>query len=96
MNDQTVKKLALIIAANCTRDSELEKGSVSDELVHSFNRQMSNKLYTFLTYLLNKPADEYSVMMEALAENFPETWDMPELDKSFMKVTQKVHQHSPK
>lgn len=97
MNDQTIQKLALIVAANCTRNTELEQGqgAVSDELVHSFNRQMSNKLYTFFTYLLNKPADEYSVMMEALAEHFPENWDLPELDQSFMKVVQSAQQSNP-
>ncbi|UYM17547.1 hypothetical protein [Endozoicomonas euniceicola] len=88
MNDQTVKKLALIIAANCTRESELheslKQGKLSQEQLNSFNQQMSNKLYTFLTYLLNKPADEYSVMMEALAKHFPDNWETPELDQSFL------------
>lgn len=90
MNDQTVKKLALIIAANCTRETELEEslkqGQLSPEQLSNFNRQMSNKLYTFLTYLLNKPADEYSVMMEALAQHFPDDWSAPELDQGFLHV----------
>lgn len=99
MNDQTVKKLALIIAANCTRESELDEslkqGNLSQEQLNSFNRQMSNKLYTFLTYLLNKPADEYSVMMEALAKHFPENWEAPELDQSFMHITSQKQQNNP-
>ena len=97
MNDQTIKKLALIVAANCTRNTELEQGQgiVPDELVNSFNRQMSNKLYTFFTYLLNKPVDEYSVMMEALAKHFPENWEMPELDQGFMKVVQNSQSPDP-
>ena len=89
MKDQTVKQLALIIAANCTRESELDsslqEGKLSQETLNAFNQQMSNKLYTFLTYLLNKPADEYSVMMEALTKHFPENWAAPELDAGFMK-----------
>ncbi|MET4693074.1 hypothetical protein [Endozoicomonas lisbonensis] len=99
MNDQTVKKLALIIAANCTRESELDEslkqGKLSQEQLNSFNQQMSNKLYTFLTYLLNKPADEYSVMMEALAKHFPENWETPELDQSFMKYSSQNQHSSP-
>ena len=99
MNDQTVKKLALIIAANCTRKSELDEslkqGQLSQEQLSSFNQQMSNKLYTFLTYLLNKPADEYSAMMEALARHFPENWKTPELDQTFMEYSSQNKQSNP-
>ncbi|PJE80460.1 hypothetical protein CI610_00543 [invertebrate metagenome] len=87
MNEQTVKKLALIIAANCTRDSMLdecqENGQLNQEQVQAFNKQMTDRIYTFLTYLLNKPASEYSVMMEALAKHYPESWPMPEIYQQF-------------
>ncbi|WP_153766104.1 hypothetical protein [Endozoicomonas sp. OPT23] len=90
MNEDTVKKLALIIAANCTRESVLEEnlknGSLAQKDLDAFNKQMSDRLYTFLTYLLNKPADEYSVMMSELSKHFPENWGMPDLDQSFMHV----------
>ena len=90
MNEDTVKKLALIIAANCTRKSVLEEslnsGTLTQEALDTFNKQMSDRLYTFLTYLLNKPADEYSVMMAELSKHFPESWGMPDLDQGFMNV----------
>ncbi len=90
MNEDTVKKLALIIAANCTRESVLEetlkKGALEQSDLDTFNKQMSDRLYTFLTYLLNKPADEYSVMMGELSKHFPESWGMPDLDQGFMNV----------
>ncbi|AMO55128.1 hypothetical protein [Endozoicomonas montiporae] len=99
MNDNTIKKLALIIAANCTRESELneslKQGKLSQEQLDSFNQQMSNKLYTFLTYLLSKPANEYSVMMAELAKHFPDGWDAPELDQSFLQYTRQNPSATP-
>lgn len=96
MNEQTVKKLALIIAANCTKESIIEEcrksGAISADQFDLFNKQMSDKLYTFLTYLLNKPAEEYSVMMEGLAKNYPESWALPELDQGFISVASQSHQ----
>ena len=90
MNEETVKKLALIITANCTRDSilqdSLETGTFSQTQFNDFNKQMSDRIYTFLTFLLNKPAEEYSVMMSELAKHFPEDWSMPDLEQSFMQL----------
>ncbi|KEQ19302.1 hypothetical protein [Endozoicomonas numazuensis] len=93
MNDDTVKKLALMIAANCTRNSVLDDAvktkAVSEEQMNQFNHQMSNRIYTFLTYLLNKPAEEYSVMIEELSKNYPEAWALPNLDQSLMNAVAK-------
>ncbi len=90
MNEDTVKKLALIITANCMKQSVIEqchdKEKISDDELNTFNKQMSDKIYTFLTYLLNKPAQEYSVMMEALAKNYPESWPLPDLDEGFVRI----------
>ena len=93
MNEDTVKKLALIITANCTRQSVMEEscrqGKITQEALSQFNKQMSDKIYTFLSYLLHKPADEYSVMIEELSKNYPTTWPMPELDQTFTQVVKK-------
>ncbi|MGI9276627.1 MAG: hypothetical protein ACR2PT_17515 [Endozoicomonas sp.] len=98
MNEQTVKKLALIITANCTRQSIIEEncaqGKISQEDFNSFNKQMSDKVYTFLTYLLHKPADEYSVMIEELSKHYPETWALPELDTTFTQTVSQNHTSS--
>lgn len=90
MNDDTVKKLALMIAANCTRNSVLEEAeqanAISQEQMTQFNHQMSNRIYTFLTYLLNKPAEEYSVMIKELSKNYPEAWALPDLDQNLINA----------
>ncbi|WP_263080604.1 hypothetical protein [Endozoicomonas sp. Mp262] len=94
MNEDTVKKLALIISANCIKESVIEQchtnNKISDKELNAFNQQMSDKIYTFLTYLLNKPANEYTVMMEAMAKNYPTAWPLPNLDTSFLNQTKQT------
>ena len=90
MDDNTVKKLALIITANCLRDTPVETKTgpraFSEADLNILRKSMSDRLYTFLLYLLNnKPASEYSALMEELARNYPADWPMPELDS---KLTQ--------
>lgn len=89
MNDENIKKLALIISANCVRESTIEdckiKGQINDAQFTQINKELSDRIYTFLTYLLNKPAQEYSVMMEAMAKNYPDDWAMPEINQKFIQ-----------
>ena len=89
MEDQNIKKLALILSANCIRQSVIEecqkKGQINDQQLSQFNKEMSDRIYTFLTYLLQKPAEEYTVMMEAMAKHYPEGWDQPELSQLILQ-----------
>ncbi|WP_067519648.1 hypothetical protein [Endozoicomonas ascidiicola] len=92
MEDQNIKKLALIVSANCTRQSTIEEcqkmGQINDQQYSQINKEMSDRIYTFLTYLLQKPADEYTVMLEAMAKHFPENQDMPELSQFILQQSQ--------
>ncbi len=86
MDDNTVKKLALIITANCLRDTPLENKSgpnaLNENELNTLRKSVSDRLYTFLSYLLNKPAQDYSALMEDLSRFYPADWPMPELDNS--------------
>ncbi len=93
MDDNTVKKLALIITANCLLDTPVENktgapGPLSETELKVLRKSMSDRLYTFLLYLLDKPASEYSALMEELSRNYPADWPMPELDS---KLTPNLH-----
>lgn len=94
MEDQNIKKLALILSANCIRESAIEecqkRGQINDQQLNRFNKEMSDRLYTFLTYLLQKPAEEYTVMMEALAKHYPESWEQPELSQIILQQRSQV------
>lgn len=89
MEEQNIKKLALIISANCIRQSTIEecqkKGQISDQQLSQINKEISDRIYTFLTYLLQKPADEYTIMMEAMAKHYPESWEQPELSQLILQ-----------
>ena len=90
MDENTVRKLALIITANCLRNTPVEKmnssGSLSEDELKKFRKTMSDRLYTFLLYLLNKPASEYTALMEELSRHYPADWPLPELDNSLTQV----------
>ncbi|WP_281645092.1 hypothetical protein [Parendozoicomonas sp. Alg238-R29] len=90
MDENTVKKLALIITANCLRNTPVEKmntsGAMSQEDLKNLQKAMSDRMYTFLLYLLSKPAQEYSALMEELSRHYPADWPLPELDSSFTKI----------
>ncbi|MDD7805339.1 MAG: hypothetical protein PUP46_07240 [Endozoicomonas sp. (ex Botrylloides leachii)] len=92
MNEENVKRLALVIAANCMKDSVIEacqqQNKVSDNEISAFNQQLSDRLYTFLTYLLTKPADEYTIMMEAMLSHYPDDWPQPMLDQHLIQDKQ--------
>lgn len=89
MNDESIQKLALIISANCVRQSTIEEckknGQLNDAQLNQISKELSDRIYTFLTYLLSKPAQEYSVMMEAMSKNFPDDWAMPEISQDFIQ-----------
>lgn len=89
MDENTVKKMALVIAANCLMSEPGDSKTVS-ELSPQLNKQVADRLYTFLLYLLNKPSHEYSSLMSELAKNYPEKWDFPELDPEFIKIANEV------
>ena len=89
MEEQNIKKLALILTANCIQQSTIEecqkKGQINEQQFNQINREMSDRIYTFLTYLLQKPANEYTSMLEAMAQYFPENQPMPELSQFILQ-----------
>ena len=90
MDENTVKKLALVITANCLRDTPVEKtgigSSFTEDDLKALRKSMSDRMYTFLLFLLNKPASEYSALMEELSKFYPSDWPLPELDGNFTRV----------
>ena len=92
MDEKTVKQLALIITANCLRNTPVEKVRqqaavpLNEAELQHLQKSMSDRMYTFLTYLLGKPAREYAALMEELTRHYPKDWPMPELDKSLVQI----------
>jgi hypothetical protein len=69
------KTLALIMAVNCVRNTVIEdyhsEGKLTDQEMKAFNKEVADKLYTFLEYL-------YSM--------YPTNWDQPALDPDLIKA----------
>ena len=74
---------------NCVRNTVIEKyhgeGKLSDADMKAFNKEVVNRIYTFLDTWLNrsdKERDLFLGTMAAQADGFVKTWDEPELDRN--------------
>ena len=89
MTDDHLRTLALTMAANCVRNTVIEDyhadGKLSDLEMMEFNKEVANKLYTFLRvglYGTNRKDKELFMKTQMLM--FPHGWDEPSLDDEFM------------
>ena len=88
MNEETIKKMALMVAANCLTSDNIQPTS------EQLKKQVTDRLYTFLLYLLNKPSGEYTSLISGLTNKCPEDWPWPDLDQSFLNIArQSIHQN---
>ena len=90
MKKADVKRLALIMAVNCVRNTIIEdyhsQGKLTQEEMKTFNKEVANKLYTFLEYLFNKPPEDQQAFLRAMSIMYPTNWDQPKLDTEFVKA----------
>ena len=96
MIDKTeeLKDMALIMAVNCVRNTILEeyhsRGSLSQEDMKILNKEVSNKLYTFLRYFYLEKSEKKEVFMELVGMAFPDNWDRPVIDKDMQDAVNHV------
>ena len=90
MQKADVKGLALITTVNCVRNTVIgdyhSQGKLTQEEMKAFNKEVANKLYTFLEYLFNKPLEDQQALLSAMSINYPTNWDQPKLDPEFVKA----------
>jgi hypothetical protein len=88
MSDDEYKALALSVAAYCVRNTVIENyhadGKLSDSEMKAFNKEVADKIYTFLTFLLEKSNEEHEAMMRVILKHCPTNWDAPKLDQNFL------------
>lgn len=88
MSEDEYKALALSVTVYCVRNTVIEnyhaEGKLSDEDMKAFNKEVADKMYTFLTFLLDKQNNEYEAMMRVLLKYRPTNWDAPKLDQNFL------------
>jgi hypothetical protein len=96
--DVMISELALRMALHCVRNTIIEeyhsRGSISDAEMKVFNKDVVNKLYTFLHIILNP---DYSRERELALQDDedipavyyrPTAWDAPEFNKGILKRLQ--------
>ena len=94
MSNDNTKHLALLMAVNCVRNTVIEdyhvKYKITDEDMKRFNKEVVNKLYTFMDYMSNRPNSDWSVFLSGMEIMFPSNWDAPEIDQNFLKLTENL------
>ena len=96
--DEMLSELALRMALHCVRNTIIEdyhsRGSISDAEMKVFNKEVVNKLYTFLHIIMNP---DYSRERELALQSYddmsavyyrPMGWDAPEFNKSILRRLQ--------
>lgn len=83
LSDDPLRGIALIMSVTCVRNTIIEKyhsdGKLDDTDMEVFNRQVADRIYTFLSYLLSTKRD-MGDLMEALRQYLPTDWDPPQRD----------------
>lgn len=83
MNDDPISDIALIMSVTCVRNTIIEKyhseGKLDDSDMEAFNRQVADRIYTFLNYFLGTRRD-MGDLLEALRHYLPMDWDPPQRD----------------
>jgi hypothetical protein len=90
MPEPDLKRLALLMAVNCVRNTVIEnyhsEGKLSDPEMKAFNQEVANKIYTFLHYLLDVPQDDREAFLVAVGIMYPTNWDDPKLDPDIVEA----------
>jgi hypothetical protein len=94
MSPSDLKRIALLMAANCVRNTIIEdyhaQGKLSDAEMMAFNREVANKIYTFLTYMIAKPTEDWDDFLGAMSWMYPQKWDQPKIDADFAAVMRMI------
>lgn len=90
MDDKTAQDMALLITVNCVRNTIIEDyhadGKLSQDEMKRFNKEVVNKIYTFIKYWFTDSKQDFRALMDAVSVFYPSEWDRPELDEDFIKA----------
>ena len=94
MRQADLKRLALLMAVNCVRNTVIEdyhaEGKLNDSEMKAFNQEVVNKIYTFLIFLLTKPVVDREAFLGAMGMMYPSNWDQPKIDRDFADVVKMI------
>lgn len=87
MPDKYLKRLALLMAVNCVRNTIIEdyhaRGSLSQTDMKTFNKEVADKIYTFLHFMFKGTLQEAQALFALSEWSYPSEWDQPVIDAFF-------------
>jgi len=87
MKQSDLKRLALLMAVNCVRNTVIEnyhaQGKLNDSEMAAFNREVADKIYTFLSFTFTKPMEDREAFLGVMDVMYPTKWDQPKIDRDF-------------
>ncbi len=91
--EASFKKLALLMTVTCVRNTCIEDfharpQGLSDADMRLFNQQVTNKVYTFLHYLLGEDPAKREKLLAGVEHLLPTNWDEPSLDKGLVATVE--------
>ena len=99
MDEKVIQHMAMLMSVNCVRktvlDDYLAGGKLSESEVESLMSETTDKLFTFLTYLLDRSELDKQTFLEVMNQSYPDEWPQPKLAGVFEEavVLQKTSQN---
>jgi hypothetical protein len=91
------------MTANCVLNIVIEgyhtAGKLDVPKMKAFNQEVSNKMYTFLTYLISKSDDDRAAFMATMSAMYPSNWDQPKFDRDFttaLRIHKRIERRFPR
>ncbi|MGH1470832.1 MAG: hypothetical protein ACRBCS_06535 [Cellvibrionaceae bacterium] len=87
MDEKVIQHMAMLMSVNCVRktvlDDYLMDGKLSEVEVATLMSEATDKLFTFLTYLLDKSELDKQTFLEIMNRSYPSEWPQPNLSRVF-------------
>lgn len=89
MDDEMLRVIALMMAVNCVRNTIIEDyhadDKLSDDEMMAFNKDVHNKIYTFLKYWFGSKGKDLEDFFQAMSMLLPLDWDQAQIDAELLE-----------
>ena len=87
MDVKVIQHMALLMSVNCVRKTVLDdyfsNGQISEAELNGLIGEVTDKLFTFLTYLLDRSELDKQTFLEVMNNSYPHDWPEPKLSQVF-------------
>lgn len=87
---KVMKDLALMVTVNCVRNTVIEdyhaRGSLSQDDMAAFNRQVADNIYTVFDFMFNRSPEDSQALIGFMGMYYPTNWDEPQINEGLVKA----------